>query len=345
MPSVVHEHARHTARPAVEASITAPAHTAEPDAHGGAAHGGRRGINWRHVMVAAVVGMLAGAAIPGGIQVAERAGVSGDQSSLRAVAMDYLAAIADGRASDASAMVAVQPAALVPDAVLQSARRITEPEVRLVHIDGDAASVEVEYTLGRAQISRTLEADRVDGSWQLSRPLTEAVTFYQYSPIAGARIAGIEISLNQPLYMYPGIYTVDPMLDDAILASRSEPFSVDGNPGTPSEPFVETTLLPDVAQRAEAIALAVGERCGQAGTCGVAPDATLRIEQDVWVMEATQQSVALIAIVEATTSNSLEMYQVHMQIERDAADGAGAWLCSPLDAYDLIDLEPCPAVD
>ncbi|WP_347755939.1 hypothetical protein [Agrococcus sp. ProA11] len=306
---------------------------------------GRRGINWRHVLVAGVVGVLAGAVIPGGIQVAERAAVSGDQSNLRDVAMEYLTAIAEGRASDATAMLPVQPAAMVPDAVLQSARRITDAGVRLVHIDGDAAAVEVEYTLDGASISRTLEAERVDGSWQLTRPLTEAVPFHQYSGTAGARIANFEISLDRPMVMYPGIYRFDPVLDDPIIIARSDAFSVDGDPATASEPFIETTLRPEVAAHAEALAVAAGERCRQADTCYLPQEGALRVDHDAWVVASSPQAVDVIVHLTNSTSTMGQTHQVMVQIERDAAGGAAAWRCSEPDAYGLEDAEPCPAIE
>lgn len=344
MPSVVPEPARPTEAPAI-ALGEAPAHTAEPDAHDRAARDGRRGINWRHVLVAGVIGVLAGAAIPGGIQVAERAAVSSDQNSVRATAMAYLTAIADGRASDATAMVAAPaPGQSVPDAVLQSARRITDPEVRLVHIDGDAATVEVEYTLGSPQIARTLEAERVGGAWQISRPLTEAVPFFQLGGTTEARIGGFEIALDRAVHLYPGIYTFDPMPEDAIVTSSSDPFSVDGNPATPTEPFIHMSLRPDADEEAEAVALAVGERCMAEGSCAIPPDATLRVEQGMWVVAVSPQAVEVIAQLTTTSSNRMDGHQIMMQIERDAAGDVSAWLCSALDAYDLTDPEPCPAI-
>lgn len=345
MPAGVPESA-----PALEARVPTPgerpAHTAEPDADDPAARAARRGINWRHVLVAGVVGVLAGAAIPGGIQVAERAAADGDQASLRATAMEYLTAIAEGRASEATAMVAAPaPGQQMPDAVLQSATRITDPEVRLVHIDGDAATVEVEFTLGRPQLTRTLEAERVGGAWQISRPLTEAVPFHQFSGTAGARIAGFEITLDQAPHLYPGIYTFDAVPDDAIVTARSDPFSVDGDPATQTEPYVQLSLRPSIAEQAEAVALAVGERCIAEGSCAIPPDATLRVEPGIWVVAVSPQAVEVIAQLTTTSSNRMDAHQIVMQIERDAAGDVSAWMCSPVDAYELTDPEPCPAVD
>lgn len=345
MPHGVPAPARPDAAPAV-ALGEAPAHTAEPDDDDPAARDGRRRINWRHVLVAGVVGVLVGAAIPGGIQVAERAAVSGDQASLRATAMAYLTAIADGRASDATAMVAAPaPGKQVPDAVLQSAERITEPAVRLVHIDGDAATVEVEYRLGEPRITRTLQAERIGGAWQISRPLTEAVPFHQYSGTAGASIAGFEIPFDAPLPFYPGIYRFDAVPDDPIIVSRSEPFRVDGDPTTPTEPFIEMSLVPAVAERAEAVALAVAERCMEDERCAIPPDASVRVEHGIWVTEVSPQTVDVVAQLTTTRASWMGGHQVVMRIDRDAAGDASAWRCSPLDAYELTDAEDCPAID
>lgn len=346
MPAGVPGPARPTADPAIAPSEPPPAHTAEPESSARAMGDGRRGINWRHVLVAGVVGVLAGAAIPGGIQVAERAAVSGDQSNLRDVAMEYLTAIAEGRASDATAMVgAPVPGQPLPDAVLQSARRITDPQVRLVHIDGDAATVEVEYTLGSPQIARSIEAERVGGTWQISHPLTEAVPFHHNGGTTGARIAGFEIAFGQALHLYPGIYSFDPMPENAIVASSSDPFSVDGNPATPTEPFIHMSLLPGAAERAEAVALALGERCMADASCRIPAEATLRVEEGMWVVAVTPQAVEVMAHLTTMSSNRRDGHQILMRIERDPAGDATAWLCSALDAHDLADPEPCPAID
>ncbi len=343
MPSIVHDPARPSAPPAPAAA--APAHTAERVAHERAAVGGRRGVNWRHVIVAAVVGVLAGAALPGGIQVAERAAARGDQSDLRDVAMEHLTAIADGRASDATAVVAARATGeQVPDAVLQSATRITQPQVRLVHIDGDAATVEAAYTLGQQEISRTLEAERIDGAWQLSRPLTEAVPFHHYGGSTGARIAGFELEVEHALHLYPGIYTFDAELEDPVLVSRSEPFTVDGDPTTPSEPFIELSLAPSVAERAEAVALAVGERCQATEDCGIPADANVRVEGEMFIVNVSPQSVEVIAQISSARSSWMGGHQLLMQIDRAAVGDEAAWLCSALDAYELADAEPCPSV-
>ena len=68
-------------------------------------------------------------------------------AALQATAMEYLAAIAEGRASDASALVPpTLRGQLAPDEVLAAARPIRDYSAAVGHLDGATGTVVVEYT-------------------------------------------------------------------------------------------------------------------------------------------------------------------------------------------------------
>lgn len=343
MPAAVEEPSRPeapaAAAPDPRADGTRPAHTAEPEASDPRL-AQRRAPAWRHLLIAAVLGAVVGAAIPGGLQLAERASAGADRDSLRDVAMTYLTAIAEGRAADAGAMVPLPAVAReIPDAVLQAAERLTEPSVRLVHIDGDTATLEVEYLVGRSDRVRALGAERVDGQWQITTTLAERVTVNAYSGGPSPRIAGIEIPFGLPVHLYPGIYAFDDQ-EDPMLSSRSSSFPVDGDPATLTEAFVEVALVPEVEREAQEIAVRVAEQCRAEGSCEVA-EGELQGAGATYLMGITPTAFDLGVSVAVGGDLNGQWFEVRMRVERDAEGAPGVWLCAPLDSMGSP-TEPCP---
>lgn len=330
-------------RPEDRPTTVRPEYTAEPDASDHLDAPRRAGLNWRHVLIGAVVGAVVGAAIPGGLQLAERAAASADADSLRAVATEYLTEIAEGRASAATAMVPLPRAAgEVPDAVLQSAERIEAAGVRMLHIDGDVASVEVSYEAGSREVTRSLDAERAGGGWQLTTSLAERVMVQTFSPTIRAHIAGFPIPFTTPVYLYPGSYTFDDA-SDASLQTSTEPFTVDGDEATPTETYFEVQLAPEVAAHAGDIGVTVVERCQARPGCSIPTDVEVA-SGGTWVQLVNDSSIDVSVQLMGGSEMSGPWFEVRMRIMRDATGAPAQWLCAPPDDFE-VPSEPCPAVE
>jgi len=212
---------------------------------------------WRHIAVAGLIGVLVGAALPVGVRAAEQAAADADADRLRSTAMMYLTAIAEGHAALATSMVPSPGAGdIAPDAVLQSAAPIAAPEVRLVAIDGDAAVVEVAFELGARRVSRTLDAARIDGRWQLGTTLAEPVAVpppYGQTGGDGVRVGGVTLETGGGALLYPGRYEVD-LQQTRLLRVGGDPFEVDGDPATPVVIGASTTASDELAAAAATVA-------------------------------------------------------------------------------------------
>lgn len=340
MPAAVEAPPRPEASAAAPSTVR-PAHTADPDASDPLEPPGRSGLGWRHLLVAGLVGAIVGAAIPGGVQLVERAAADAQVESLRTVALEYLNAIADGHADDATAMVPLAGAAqAAPDAVLQSADRIEDVEVRLVHIDGDIGSVEVRYTAEHTDIARTLEAERLDSEWRLTTTLAEPLFIAAHDARMDVGIGGVALPM-WGAHLYPGVYEVDQEAGP-LLSTRSEPFIIDGDPATRPEVYVESALLPELAQRASQYARAVVRECQAAPDCAVPADAELS-EQGNYVYGVSGDAIDVSVQLMAGSDINGQWFEVRVRITMDEAGAPAQWLCAPMDTY-ATPSEPCPAL-
>ncbi|QUW18402.1 hypothetical protein [Agrococcus sp. Marseille-Q4369] len=137
----------------------------------------------KHVAAAALVGLAIGAGVPAALEAAERTAAGAAVESLRATALDYVDAIAEGDSRRASQMVPIRGLAYAaPPEVLRSARPIEVPEVEVVHIEGDRGTAEVHYRVRGVDVFRTLQAERVDGAWELR---TSRIRFDDRVHVAG----------------------------------------------------------------------------------------------------------------------------------------------------------------
>lgn len=321
-----------------------PEHTAEPDASDALEAPRRSGLSWRHVLIGAVLGAIVGAAIPGGIQLAERAAAGADSDSLRVVATDYLTAIAEGRASDATEMVPLpRSAGEVPDAVLRSAERITEAGVRTLTIDGDIATVSIGYEVGTREVTRTLNAERMDGEWHLTDSLAEGVTVQVYSATSMAQIAGFPMPFSAPTYLYPGRYSFDEA-PSPILLSVAEPFTVDGDPGAATETYFDVRLASEVEAHAGDIGVAVAQQCQAEPECSLPPDIELEHAGGAWVRGASDDGLDVSVQLMDDAGLSQQWFEARMRIVLDGAGEPTEWLCAPFDDFGTP-TEPCPEVE
>ncbi|SFS07486.1 hypothetical protein SAMN04487783_0966 [Agrococcus baldri] len=332
------------ARPDPQPTTERPEHTAEPDASDALESPRRAGLSWRHVLIGAVVGAIVGAAIPGGLQLAERAAASADADSLRAAAIEYLTAIAEGRAGDATAMVPLpRSAGDIPDAVLQSADRIEVPEVLMLHIDGDAGTVQVSYEIGRDEVTRTLDAERADGGWRLTTSLAERVMVQTFSASVRAQIAGFPIPFTTPVHLYPGSYAFDDASDE-ILRTSSEPFTVDGDEATPTATYFDVQLAPAVAAHAGEVGVAVAAQCQEEPDCSIATDFEVVYGGGTWVQLANDSSIDVSVQLMAGSEMNSQWFDARMRIMRDETGALTEWLCASLDDYG-VPSDPCPVVE
>lgn len=340
MPAAVEVPPRPETAPAPQRTVR-PAHTAEPDASDALDAPRRSGLGWRHLLVAGIIGAVVGAAIPGGIQIVERAAASADDASLRAVAMEYLTAIAEGRAGDATEMVPLTGSDEgTVDAVLRSADPIDDLEVRLVQIDGDIGSVEVRFSAKGRDAARTLEAERTFGLWRLTTSLAEPLLVASPDSRIAVRIGGVALPTGRGVNLYPGAYAID---EDAgpLVTARSEPFVIDGDPATRPEVYVESVLLPEVEERVRELGRAVVAACQAGPDCTVQPEAEL-IDQGTYVYGLSDDAVDVSVQLMAGAEMNAQWFEVRVRIVTDESGAPEEWLCTTIDSY-ATPSEPCPS--
>lgn len=131
------------------------------------------------------------------------------------VAQDYVSAIAKGDASAANKLARVtrgDESALLTDAVLRKAVRITAPSVTRTVTSGqsDLTLASVTYKLAGKSYRATIELDRDDKGWYVARGLTYSLP-YVMSNDTGYRLAGSDavITTSSDLSAYPGVYTME----------------------------------------------------------------------------------------------------------------------------------------
>lgn len=317
--------------------------TAEPDPLAAPVPAPRPRIVWRHVLAAALVGAILGAGVPAAVQAVDRAAAAAEIEGVRSLAADYLAAIAEGRADDATALApsdARRP--LAPPNVLAAARPIERTEVRLVHLEGDQGSVEVRYRAGGSDVFRTLDVERRDGRWSIATTLLEEVNVYSSDDRSTLIIAGTTVESGRVL-LYPGTYVPD---SDAgpVLVSRAESFVVDGDPRTPTETYRMSDLAPELSELAMEHALAAVAECQRADSCEVPDGEVVRATDQVHIVFSDLERGRLDLSVPLTQDSPTGMWlELQMRLSVDADGRPLDWLCGRPGQFDG-DLSPCPAI-
>lgn len=294
---------------------------------------------WRHLAVAGLVGVLVGAALPAGLHAAERGAVDADAERLRSTAMAYLTAIAEGEAAVATAMVPAPGAA--PNAVLRAAVPITAPEVGVVAIDGDAATVDVRFGLGERQITRTLWAARDDGAWRLGTTLAEPVAVAPDVRGSSVRVGGVALEPDAPALLYPGRYRVD-LAESALLRTGGDLFEVDGDPATPTDVVASATPTEELASAAVAVTRARVGACQLLAECPVDVDTVARPGDAILVSGVDPSSGAIDLLLPLGLGSGFggSGQELRLRALVDAAGSLVGWQCSEAGAPDGP-LEPC----
>lgn len=300
-------------------------------------------IVWRHVLAAALVGAVIGAGVPATVQALDRAAATAEVDGLRSLAEDYLAAIAERRADDATRLVPLaRPAIAAPAALLASARPIEQQEVRMVHIDGEAGSVEVRYRVAGQEVERSLEAERVDGRWQLLTSLAERASVQPYDEVS-ASIAGVGLD-GRDVRLYPGTYALD-RVEGPVLTTGGERFVVDGDPRSPTEVWVQHELVPDLAALASDYAIAAAAACQLDRSCAIPEGALLGAQDGVHVQWRMPSGPIVLGVpLMATSGATSEWLEMQVQLTVDAEGTPVLWECGRPGTFDAA-LAPCPALD
>jgi hypothetical protein len=134
----------------------------------------------------------------------------------KSVAQDYLNDIAKGNATAANKLARIDTDEdanrLLTDDVLGEAEHITNPVVsRTINSrSSDLTQASVTYKLNGKSYRGTIELDKDDKGWYVSRGLTYQLPFVS-SSIPGYSVPGAEASItsrDSDLIAYPGVYTV-----------------------------------------------------------------------------------------------------------------------------------------
>lgn len=305
-----------------------------------------RQVGWRHVVAAGVVGALLGAAVPASLEALGRAAADADVDRLRSVAIDYLAAVAERRADDATALVPLlrgaEAAAIASAELLAAARPIEQPDVRLVHIDGDVGTVEVRYRVGGREHARSLDAERIDGRWALLTSLAERATVQPFETDLPVSIAGVSLSERQ-VRLYPGTYELD-LVEGPVFDVGGERVEIDGDPRTPAEIHVERRLSEPLAELAADYAVAAGARCQAASSCPIAEGALLGTPESAYVRSLEPDGRLLLGVpLVATAGTTSSWFEVSMRLTVDDEGRPVAWECGVPGAADGT-LAPCSSL-
>lgn len=327
---------------------------ADPAGHAAASQGsdglpasrGRRRVGWPHVIAAGVVGALLGAAVPATLQALDRAAAADDVERLRAVTVEYLTAVAERRADDATTLVPLmrdaEAAAIAPAEILAAAQPIERPRVRLVHIDGDLGTVEVRFRVGGREHERALAAERVDGQWTLLTSLAERATVQPFDNGLPASIAGISLTARQ-VRLYPGTYELD-LVEDSIFAVGGERIAVDGDPRTPTEIHVERRLSEPLAEIATDLAIAAAAECQAAGSCSIAERALLGTPEGAHLRSIDPDGRIQLGVpIVATSGTTSSWLELPLRLTVDDEGRPLLWECG-LPGTGEIGPGPCPTL-
>lgn len=324
MPPQAEAAARPEARPAAPADAA----TLDDPLSPGTAPRLTRLFGWRQLVIAGLVGALVGGAIPAAMQALDHSAAATQAEHLRSVALEYLTAIASGRAGVASELVPVQSGRVAPDAVLQSAQPITDYAVQLVQVDGADGSADVRYRIGGTEVFRALEAELVEGEWRLTTSLAEVADVTFTDPIARVQVAGVPLDGGTPVLLYPGSYTIDAFSGPFFL-SGGDRFVVDGDLRTPTVPYVTAGVVPRIRDLATELALDTVADCQMRARCPVPHGLQLLPVGEPYPVDvdeaagAIELSVPIMAIDGADT----QWFDVRLRAILDDDGAPTEWRC------------------
>lgn len=306
-----------------DASDALGADNADP-VHTGAA---RRRFGWRQLLIADLVGTLVGGVFPAAMQSLDRSAATAQVEGLRGVALEYLSAIAGGRAGVATEMVPVEGSGrAAPDAVLQSADRIVDYVVQLVQVDGSSGSADVRYRVAGTAVFRALEAELVEGEWLLRTTLAEVADVTFTDPIGRVEVAGVPLDGATPVLLYPGSYTID-AISGPFFLSGGDVFVVDGDLTTPTVPYVTAGVVPRIRDYATELALATIADCQVSPGCPVPEGLRLMPVGEPYPVDAEPGAIDLSVPIMARDGADTEWFDIRLRAVLDADGVPTEWLC------------------
>ena len=297
-----------------------------------AAASAARTANRRRVITGAI---LAALAVIGGsaavvTQAVERGAEDAATDAVTAAALEYLGAISEGRGDAATALVPVDgPAPLLSDAALAAADRIRDFRVEGVELEGDAATVVVEFRSGQRRVERRLVAVRDGGSWRLTTTVAERVALDSAGLGALPQQLGTPVDSDEGTLLYPGTYRTEPF-EHGIATVEAATFVVDGDPSTAERGDPALWHVPDGAvDDARALALSHAEACQATGTCAVPPGGLLGLGDEATISLGADATVEFVVPLRVLQDGTGGPTQVEVGVRaRSAASSAIDWQCS-----------------
>ncbi|MGC5076769.1 hypothetical protein [Agrococcus sp. DT81.2] len=226
----------------------------------------RSPFGWRHVAVAVLLGGVLGGSAAAGMEVAGRSAVDARESSLQALASEYLQAISDGDADRATRLSPLEVGReLAPQAVLVAAWRLTPLSVATAHVDGDEGSVDVRYRVGGTEVERTLRATSTAAGWRLETSLAEPPRASAVDATARLELGGVPL---RGLHLYPAVYRLD-VVEGPLFVSGGGVFAIDGDPGIATVVEASSELMPSFEQRLAELASVAVDTCRERPDCAI----------------------------------------------------------------------------
>lgn len=300
----------------------------------------RRRFRWQHIAAAVLVGGILGASVPAGFGLTGSASADDRAASLEALASAYLEAISIGDADRATAMVPLGTGvAVAGDAALASASRLEPVEAGPARVDGDRGSVDVRYRVGGAELQRTLQAALTPAGWRLATSLAESADTSGNDPGAVLRVGGVELLDRTALRLYPAVYRVD-VVEGPLFAWSGEPFTVDGDPATPTAVRAERRLMPSFADHLEALGLAEIDACRAQVDCVIRTGFRFELAAEPFVVQAFDRGRTIDLNVPLVARDPFggETRDVGVRVTLDNRGLPVGWHCSPLGGGALV---PC----
>lgn len=173
-------------------------------------------------------------------------------SGAKSVAQEYLNDIAKGNASAANKLARLDGGDedfLLTDKVLGQAKRITAPTATrtLSSRSSDLTQVSVTYKLAGKSYRGTIELDKDDKGWYVSRGLTYQLP-YVSSSIPGYSVPGAEHSItssDSEAIAYPGVYTIQApnkfyeLAGSPVLTVAADTYQLKDLKLTPSQSYLD----------------------------------------------------------------------------------------------------------
>ncbi|GAA1424937.1 hypothetical protein GCM10009640_22280 [Agrococcus citreus] len=264
------------------------------------------------------------------VQAVQRDADAAAAGALTAAALEYLGAISEGGGDAATAMVPVDgPAPLLGDAALVAAVGIQDLGVEGVEVDGDAATVVVQFRAGEQRVERRLEAVRDGGSWRLTTTVAERVVLDSAGLGALPEQLGASVDLVEGTLLYPGVYRTE-SFEHGIVTVEAATVVVDGDPGTaqPREP-PRWRVPGGVLDEARALALSHATACQATGACAVPSGALLGLGDQATVDLGPDSAVEFVVPLRVLRDGTGEPTQLEVGVRARATAWAGIdWQCS-----------------